>query len=74
MTWEGVLGTSHLSFSLVPVLSRFFVTTTTKYFLQIFGVAQSCCDRRRAASCQLAAKHEQCWAGMARGWSCPKCV
>lgn len=54
MTWESVLGTSHLSFSIVPVSPRFFVVNTSCRYL---GVAQSCCDRRRAAS------NEQCWAG-----------
>lgn len=64
--WESVLGTSHLSFSLVPVSPRFFVVNI---FCRCLGVAQSCCDKElRAASLQ------QCWTGMARGCSCPKCV
>lgn len=49
VTWESVLGTSHFSFSVVPVSPHFFVV---KPFCRYFWVAQSCCDRRRAASCQ----------------------
>lgn len=50
---ESVLGTSHLSFSVVPVSPRFFVVNISCSYL---GVAQSCCDRRRAESHQLTAK------------------